>query len=362
MKKDINKKKKDKSKVRIWVENVIEIAIVIVCIVFSIIVISNPGGIKKDVHDTNVNFMPVLSESMSGTFEKGDLISCSKYRYDPNEKNILNIGDVITFVAVDKSSNTYYINTHRIAAYNVTYKFNDETFTGYKQFLKDTEGKVKSQEDAYSYAKNLGYTDFSISGYITSGDNKSIYYKDGDINGELIDSSNEYLVDRDIVAFNDVIGTWNGKKVSKLGGVITWIKQPLNFFLVIMIPLILLFAYNIFILVRYIIDMKTAKARKLALEEAKASAPSLSAEEEEEIKRKAVEEYMKKMGIDPNSLPKNDDSSNDDKEEKASVVEPVSDDKVVDEKPVAKKKTTKKSTTGTKKTTKSSKKDGAEEK
>ena len=44
---------------------------------------------------------------------------------------------------------------------------------------------------------------------------------------------------------------------------------------------------------KYIIDEKTAKARKLALEEAKNS-NSITAEEEEEIKRKAIEEYIKK--------------------------------------------------------------------
>lgn len=372
MKKDESKnQKRKKSSVRIWIENIIEILIVIVCITFSIITIANPGGIKRtgdsgnyDYSKTNVSFMPVLSNSMSGTFEKNDIIFGDKVKKDKDGNYpVLDIGEVIIFV-IDSNilSDTVYINTHRIVGYYYEYRDPEDNIlrAGYEKMF-GVESVVDAKT-ALEYANNNGWTDFLITGYKTSGDNKSIYYKDGIIGGELIVPTNTNLVDNGHVELNQVIGIWNGKKVSKLGGIITWIKQPLNFFLVIMIPLILLFAYNIFILVKYIIELKTAKARKLALEEAKASAPSLSAEEEEEIKRKAVEEYMKKMGIDPNSLPKNDDSSNDDKEEKASVVEPVSDDKVVDEKPVAKKKTTKKSTTGTKKTTKSSKKDGAEEK
>ena len=70
-------------------------------------------------------------------------------------------------------------------------------------------------------------------------------------------------------------------------------QQPTNFFFVIIIPLILLFGYNVWIVISYVIEVKTAKARKLAFEEAKAG--GLSKEDEEEIKRKAVEEYLRKL-------------------------------------------------------------------
>lgn len=70
-------------------------------------------------------------------------------------------------------------------------------------------------------------------------------------------------------------------------------QQPTNFFFVIIVPLILLFGYNVWIVISYVIETKTAKARKLALEEAKAG--GISKEDEEEIKRKAVEEYLKKL-------------------------------------------------------------------
>lgn len=360
MKKEKTKKlKKEKSLVRTWIENIVEIVIVVICIVFSIIMISSPGGIKEDIHKTNVSYMPVLSESMSGTFEKGDIIFGDKLKKGEDGKYpILDIGTVAIFVV--EQNNVKFINTHRIVGYHYEYRKEDGKFYGGYSELFNVEG-VTNAESAFAYAKSKGWKDFSISGYKTSGDNKSIYYVDGDVNGELISPGNKELLDFGRVEIDDVIGVWNGKKINNLGNAIIWLQKPLNFFLVILIPLILLFGYNAFILVKYIIDMKTEKARKLALEEASANSNGgISAEEEEEIKRKAVEEYMKKMGIDPNSLPKKEDSSNENKEEKVDVVEPTSEEKVVDDEPVVK-KTTKKSTTS-KKSTKSSKKDDVEKK
>ena len=67
-----------------------------------------------------------------------------------------------------------------------------------------------------------------------------------------------------------------------------------------MIPLILLFGWNLFTVVKYLIDKHTEKVKVAALEEAKQSADVLSEEEKEEIKRKAIEEYMKKLQEEDN--------------------------------------------------------------
>ena len=93
----MGKEKKEKGKVRIWIENIIEILIVIVCLVFSIVTISNPGGVKEDYSKISVSWMPVLSESMSGTFEKGDLIFGKKIGRDSEgkENEILDINVLI---------------------------------------------------------------------------------------------------------------------------------------------------------------------------------------------------------------------------------------------------------------------------
>ena len=387
-KEKIKKEKKEKSKVRIWIENILEVLIVVACLAFSIIMIASPGGVKEDYSKINVSYMPVLSNSMSGTFEEGDLIFGKKINRDENGNcEILDIGTVAIFVVNDVSQSEYlFINTHRIVGYYYEYKdsHDGKYYAGYDKMF-NAEG-VTNAETAKSFADSQGWEDFKIIRYVTSGDNKSIYYKNGDVNGELIDSSNINVVDSYRPEVNDVIGTWTGKKLSGVGGIITWIQKPLNFFLVIMIPLILLFLYNIWTVIKYILEVKTEKARKLALEEAQANAI-----DEEEIKRKAVEEYMKKMGIDPSSLPtenkESDVKEESNKEEVTSlevkeeetpskeeneevVVEEIKEEEKVEE-PVVKKAPTKKKTTtssstkkttttkkstGTKKTTSSSKK------
>ena len=283
------KVKKEKSKVQIWIENIVQVIIVVACLVFSIIVIANPGGVKEDYSKINVNSMPVLSNSMSGTFEEGDLIFGEKLE----EGEILDIGEVAIFVVNDPNQSEYqFINTHRVVGYYYEYSAEGKKYAGYKDLLK-VEG-ITDETTAEAYATNtLGWTDFNITGYITSGDNKAIYYKDGVIGGELIKISNTDLIDDYIPSLHGVIGKWNGKKLNGVGGVITWMQQPTNFFFVIIVPLILLFGYNVWIIISYVIEVKTAKARKLALEEAKAS--GISSVDEEEIKRRAVEEYLKKL-------------------------------------------------------------------
>lgn len=373
-KEKIKKEKKEKSKVRIWIENILEVLIVVSCLAFSIIMIASPGGVKDDYSKINVSYMPVLSNSMSGTFEKGDLIFGKKIEKDEKGKDrILDIGEVAIFVVNNPTQSEYqFINTHRIAGYFYEYKDSENNyFVGYDKLFH--ESSVTNYETALAYAESQGWKDFKILGYKTSGDNKSIYYKDGDVNGELLDEKNTNLVDASYTPLDNVIGTWTGKKLSGVGGVITWIQKPLNFFLVIMIPLILLFLYNIWTVIKYILEVKTEKARKLALEEAHANAI-----DEEEIKRKAVEEYMKKMGIDPSSLPTENKESDvkeessveevtslEVKEETPSkeeneevVVEEIKEEEKVEE-PVVKKAHTKKKTTtssSTKKTTTTTKK------
>lgn len=374
-KEKIKKEKKEKSRVRIWIENILEVLIVVSCLAFSIIMIASPGGVKEDYSKINVSYMPVLSNSMSGTFEEGDLIFGKKINRDENgDCEILDIGTVATFVVNDPSQSEYvFINTHRIVGYYYEYKdsHDGKNYAGYEKLFKVEE--VSSAQTALEYAESMGWTNFTITGYITSGDNKGIYHVDGDINNPLIRPGNTDCIDSYVPDVNDVIGTWTGKKLSGVGGVITWIQKPLNFFLVIMIPLILLFLYNIWTVIKYILEVKTEKARKLALEEAQANVI-----DEEEIKRKAVEEYMKKMGIDPSSLPtenkESDVKEESNKEEVTSlevkeetpskeeneevVVEEVKEEEKVEE-PVVKKAPTKKKTTtssSTKKTTTTTKK------
>ena len=294
-----NKKiKKERSKASIWIENIIEIIIMVVCITFSIITISNPGGMKDDYSKISVNSLPVLSNSMSGKdgFEKGDLILGEKIKRDEKGKiEILDVGDVAIFVVNDPSISKYqFLNTHRVVGYYYTYSFNDNGTNRYAEGYGDMLGHVNNAVEANEFAISKEWTDFKITGYVTSGDNKSIYYKDGNLNGELLDPKNTDLIDNYFPSLSGVIGKWTGRKIGGLGGVITWVKEPTHFFFVVLLPLGILFLLNIWTIIKYVIDIKTEKAKKLALEEAQASgaAPVI---DEEEIKRRAVEEYLKQQ-------------------------------------------------------------------
>ena len=103
--------------------------------------------------------------------------------------------------------------------------------------------------------------------FITKGDHNLIPDNEGD--------------DKYTVHVSDVIGvcTEDGK-IGGVGNVISFLRSSLGFFLCIVLPLILFFLYELY---HFISILVTEKAKKNA---------GVSAESEEEIKRRAVEEYL----------------------------------------------------------------------
>ena len=85
----------------------------------------------------------------------------------------------------------------------------------------------------------------------------------------------------------DVLAVWEGGKIGFVGTVVKFLQDPLAFGLIILLPLVLLFAYNVFLIVKMIIADKTAKAKEEALKLVEASKL-----DEEEIKRRAIEEFL----------------------------------------------------------------------
>ncbi|MDD6302266.1 MAG: S26 family signal peptidase [Bacillales bacterium] len=286
------------------VTTVVEVILIAVCLVISIFVIANPGGVKKDNNGKisgNVNLVPVLSNSMDPTFKKNDLIFGEKIE---NKDEILDIGTVIMFLQKNPDG-TFFINTHRIIGYSASWSTADNKGSGNDISLPMsllypsadgtpesyawTNAKFKTAKELKDYVlSDSNYTAFNYVGYITKGDNNSIYYSvDKDGNQTILAT-----YDEGYRSFNDVIGlvkTNNKgeiKRVAVLGGVVNWMHDPLHFGLIIMIPLVLLFGYNIYIVIKYIMEQKVKKAQQEALAN---SAPVL---DEEEIKRKAIEEYL----------------------------------------------------------------------
>ena len=85
------------------------------------------------------------------------------------------------------------------------------------------------------------------------------------------------------------------KKISKVGSIIYWFQEDSNHFLLsVVIPLALLLIYNVYVFIKMIVDYRIKKTREegqMAVEAIKAQTTI----DEEEIKRKAIEEYLAKQ-------------------------------------------------------------------
>ncbi|MBE5763916.1 MAG: hypothetical protein E7338_06850 [Clostridiales bacterium] len=98
------------------------------------------------------------------------------------------------------------------------------------------------------------------------------------------------------IAISEKVYIWNIqgvviKKISGLGNIVFWFQDSTHFLLAVVIPLALLLAYNIYLFIRMIVDYRIKKAKEegqLAVEAIKAQ----NALNEEEIRKKAIEEYL----------------------------------------------------------------------
>ena len=130
--------------------------------------------------------------SMEPTIKKGSLIITKEYK-----NNDIKEGDVISYRSIDKN-NTLEIKTGRV---KTIITVNEQTT------------------------------------YITEFDNKE--YTDS----EQVNSKN-------------VISIWNGKKVSTLGSIIDFLNTKVGFFICIIVPLALLFIYQLYKFIMLVIDYR----------------------------------------------------------------------------------------------------------
>lgn len=261
---------------------IIQIVLIVICVTASIFIIANPGGYAEDPADCNTSIMVVMSDSMEPTIETSDIIFGKKV-----PEGVLELGTVVTFAV--KNYEGYYLNTHRIVGYYCLY-VNGEQSRYEKLYL----GDVSSYQDFVAK-----YPNHTLLGYVTRGDKYTfennatledprIWAKDSEGNDYVVTSKDDpgYLS----IADKEVLAVWEGGKIGFVGKLVKFLQDPLWFALIILLPLVLLFGYNVFLIVKMIIADKTEKARKLALEEAKSNQI-----DEEEIKRKAIEEYLAKL-------------------------------------------------------------------
>lgn len=136
--------------------------------------------------------LTIKDSSMEPTIKKGSLIITKEYK-----NNDIKEGDVISYRSIDKN-NTLEIKTGRV---KTIITVNEQTT------------------------------------YITEFDNKE--YTDS----EQVNSKN-------------VISIWNGKKVSTLGSIIDFLNTKVGFFICIIVPLALLFIYQLYNFIMLVIDYR----------------------------------------------------------------------------------------------------------
>lgn len=88
-------------------------------------------------------------------------------------------------------------------------------------------------------------------------------------NNDINDSLNVYPV--------DIIGKWTGIKLGGFGKVMNYLRTNTGFFVCIVLPMILFFLFELYKLIVVIVEVKRPAAVQL---------------DEEEIKRRAIEEYI----------------------------------------------------------------------
>lgn len=134
-------------------------------------------------------------------------------------------------------------------------------------FEWDIDGNGKISKGEYNTHRIVGIERDGnrIKSVTTQGDNKEVSFA------------------TETVSRSAILAVYTGRKIAGLGAVLTFLGSQLGFGLCIILPLCAFFIWQVVSFVRAVIKTKNADKKVI------------SAEEEEEIKRKAVEDYLKSI-------------------------------------------------------------------
>ena len=200
--------------------------------------------------------LTVQTDSMSPVFDAGDIIIGQKLTEE--EKNNLKVDDIITFKAGDINGDGVEgdMNSHRIVEVG--------------------------NENGLVY-------------YRTKGDNPDT----------------NIIVDQEKVYPGDIVSKYTDIRLPKLGSFLNFLQQPTGFLLVVVLPLVLFFIYELIVFIKKFIEVKNGGKKQI------------TAADEEEIKQKAIAEYLAQQ---KKAEEEKESAENSSKEE-----EPKTDDKIPEE-------------------------------
>ena len=137
---------------------------------------------------------------------------------------------------------------------------------------------VKKIDDLNALSKDDVITFYTIiNGMRSLNTHRIAEVNDSDGAKSFITRGDNNMIDDEIPVYpSDIVGKWTGKKIPGAGKVLTFLRTKKGFFICIVIPMALFFLFELYKFVATMIESK----RKM------------TKEDEEEIKRKAIEEYL----------------------------------------------------------------------
>lgn len=219
------------------VGNVLFYTTIVLLLLFSISNLS----VKTNKDIANIlgrGFLPVLSDSMEGnnsdSFNKGSLVLVKLL--SDSQKDDLEIGDVITFYDLNLGA----LNTHRI--------------------VHVTSNYIVTQGDKAA----------ASAPYVVGGDNTGIQYE--------------------IVTYDNIKAISTGH-INGLGSAISYLQTPVGFALFVILPVVLLLAYQGFVLTKTLLAVNKEKIEAKHADEKQ----ELLEAEKERIRKELLEELKKEQ-------------------------------------------------------------------
>jgi len=157
--------------------------------------------------------------------------------------------------------------------------------------LKPDQKTILKEDDIITYAVDLdkdGKMELNTHRIVSirSGEDGYIYY--------TTKGDNNIIADTDEVRYDNVIGVYNGRRVGGVGSVLNFLQTPNGFLICVVIPLVLFLLYELYNFIKVMMTVKNEKKNKL---------------DEEEIKKKAIEEYLAKQNAEQGKAESDSDSS-----------------------------------------------------
>lgn len=246
---------KKSNKVIETIGDIVTVIILVFSVVFTALTLTSLNSESGLPNIGGYSLFSVQSDSMEPVFNVGDLLVVKAY---DGEKD-LEVGDIISFRSIEDGQ--YIINTHRIMEVHdvggtTTYSTKGDNTPGYDKF------DVVPSEIVGVYALKSEQVDGVDKGIRLAGVGKVI---------DVIKGTGE-AGEKWSLKLNE--GTPNERRLN------------LSFLFFIIIPLAIIFIFQIY---KFIVALNESKKEKLMEEVAN------SAELSEELKKKAVEEYLAKQ-------------------------------------------------------------------